>query len=232
MESSTVRIRPLRIAFLVKPNDKAALNRAFEINSGLWGGLYNFIIPSIKKLPQRYHERYVRKQSSPTAVMKGMLDAFQPDLLIEMEPGSSAGLGFSEKRTVTAEQFIQRDEYGRASYGIDMRSICGELYDKHFRFEQRHAPKVVTPRSTDPRYGLLFTALCGAYGDQGPTADFARHYYEALGGQNEPIQPEAFPDIFKQRSMFPLRVTTHKLEMACGLADRSPHVLYERERSL
>jgi hypothetical protein len=57
MESSTVRIRPLRLAFLVKPSDKAALKRILEINSGMWGGLYNFIIPVIKTLPVSYRRR-------------------------------------------------------------------------------------------------------------------------------------------------------------------------------
>jgi len=45
MENATVRVRPLRFAFVVEPNDKAGLQRIFETNSALWGGLFNFIIP-------------------------------------------------------------------------------------------------------------------------------------------------------------------------------------------
>jgi hypothetical protein len=51
MESSKVRIRPLRFAFLVDPRDKARLQTVFEINSVLWGGCYNFIIPLFKRVP-------------------------------------------------------------------------------------------------------------------------------------------------------------------------------------
>jgi hypothetical protein len=61
MESSAVRIRPLRLAFLVKPNDKTALKRMFEINSGILGELYKFIVPHFTKLPKLYHRPYVRK---------------------------------------------------------------------------------------------------------------------------------------------------------------------------
>ena len=54
MESSKVRIRPLRFAFLVDPRDKASLQVVFEINSALWGGCYNFIIPLFKRVPTHY----------------------------------------------------------------------------------------------------------------------------------------------------------------------------------
>jgi hypothetical protein len=33
MESATVRVRPLRFAFVVEPKDKASLQRIFEVNS-------------------------------------------------------------------------------------------------------------------------------------------------------------------------------------------------------
>jgi hypothetical protein len=48
MESATVRVRPLRLAFVVEPKDKAGLQRIFEVNSALWGGVFNFIIPLSK----------------------------------------------------------------------------------------------------------------------------------------------------------------------------------------
>jgi hypothetical protein len=39
------RLRPLRLAFLVQPNDRKALSRVFEINTCLWGGRHNAIVP-------------------------------------------------------------------------------------------------------------------------------------------------------------------------------------------
>ena len=60
MANATVRVRPLRLAFLVEPNDKRGLQRIFETNSALWGGLFNFVIPLFKQVPQRYRERYFK----------------------------------------------------------------------------------------------------------------------------------------------------------------------------
>jgi hypothetical protein len=83
MESSTVRVRPLRLAFLTKPSDKGALQTIFEVYSGLWGGLYNFIIPSIKILPKVYHEQYLKRQMPAINLMNGTIEGIQPDFLVE-----------------------------------------------------------------------------------------------------------------------------------------------------
>lgn len=211
MESSTVRIRPLRLAFLVKPSDRDGLRRIFEINSGLWGGIYNFIIPYFRVLPKRYHEQYVRKQVTALEMMKGLLDAFQPDLLIEMTPGIALTLGFDPKRTLSPDDLIVRDERGRSVYGIDMRTLCEELYEKQFMFLRRHPPKVIVPRCKDERYRMLFTMLFGAFEGTGNTSDFTRHFHDALGGETEVLEPEQFPDVFKNKSVFPLRVTAYEL---------------------
>ena len=82
MESSKVRIRPLRFAFLVDPRDKARLQTVFEINSVLWGGCYNFIIPLFKRVPAHYKRPYDHLPSAK-AMLKGLVEAYQPDFLVE-----------------------------------------------------------------------------------------------------------------------------------------------------
>jgi len=77
MESATVRVRPLRFAFVVEPKDKASLQRIFEVNSSLWGGVFNFIIPLFKQVPSRYREKYF-KTPPAKAILKGLVEAFQP----------------------------------------------------------------------------------------------------------------------------------------------------------
>ena len=89
MDSATVRVRPLRFAFTVEPNDKANLQRIFEINSSLWGGVFNFIIPLFRQVPSRYREKYF-KPPTAKAMLKGLAEAFQPDYLVEIKSGEAA----------------------------------------------------------------------------------------------------------------------------------------------
>jgi hypothetical protein len=212
MESTTVRIRPLRLAFLTKPSDKAALQQVFEINSGLWGGLHNFIIPSIETLPKVYREPYFRRQKSTISVMKGMIEGIQPDFLVEMESGMATGLAFPASRVITAQKLMGRDEDNRAAYGVDMRSLCQDLWDKEFQFKQRKPLTVIMPHSKDPKYELMFSCLFGSYGNKGGPADFFRHYQEALGGTHKEFEPEDFTSVFYERYFFPIRLTAHELK--------------------
>jgi hypothetical protein len=89
MESATVRVRPLRFAFVIEPKDKVGLQRIFEVNSSLWGGVFNFIIPLFKRVPERYREKYF-KTIPAEQMLKGLVEAFQPDYLVELNPGVAA----------------------------------------------------------------------------------------------------------------------------------------------
>jgi len=44
----------------------------------MWGGIYNFIVPFMAKLPNIYHQQYVKKQLPAVAIMKGMIEGIQP----------------------------------------------------------------------------------------------------------------------------------------------------------
>jgi len=79
MESSTVRVRPLRFAFVVEPQDKAGLQRIFEANSSLWGGLFNFIILLFKQVPARYREKYALAFESSARSRPGVSSMCRPD---------------------------------------------------------------------------------------------------------------------------------------------------------
>jgi hypothetical protein len=196
MESSTVRVRPLRFAFVVEPQDKAGLQRIFEANSSLWGGLFNFIIPLFKQVPARYREKYF-KTIPAREMLKGLVEAFQPDYLVELKPGAAAayGIAFPDKRILAIEDLSARDERGRCKVGIDLRSICDDLYRTTFRFVQRHAPEVIIPSATEKRFDLLFAATFGFLPESGPLADVSNIYLKALEGHWNRCEVAGFAEI-------------------------------------
>src|SRR2546426_12096971 len=80
---SKFRIRPLRLAFLVEPDDLPSVREVFRISTALWGGRYNAILPVFRRAPSRYAEQWV---SGPSAreFLSGMVDAFEADFLVPM----------------------------------------------------------------------------------------------------------------------------------------------------
>jgi hypothetical protein len=50
--SLKVKLRPLRLAFLVPPYDETAILTAIETSSFLWGGAFNPILPVFQKIAE------------------------------------------------------------------------------------------------------------------------------------------------------------------------------------
>jgi hypothetical protein len=206
VDKSTVRVRPLRFAFLVEPSDKASLKSVFELNSALWGGAYNFVIPVFKGVPRRYRIPYFR---TPVALdmRKGLIEAFQPDFLVEMKAGAATGLEFSQTRVISYQDILAVDDQGRRKIGIDLRSVCDELYNTTYKFVLRHPPEVVIPACKTKRFDLFFAAAFGHIPDTPELKPLADMYLGALNGKRELFAPVEFPKLFNQKYVYPIRVT-------------------------
>jgi hypothetical protein len=200
------------------------------LNTVLWGGVYNFIIPVFKKTPGRYRDRFQRGPSARELV-SGLTDAFQPDFIIETKPGLATNIAFNRQRVISMEQLAARDDDGRCSYGIDIRSICAALYDETFRFVQRHPPKVVIPHPSDRRFDLFFAASFGEFPTNGILSDCIKHYKGALDAKDETFAPTDFPRLFQQEYLFPLRVGGHELTTSPQGWEPDPMLYYMDERS-
>jgi|SRR5579862_2795722 len=229
MESAQVRIRPFRFAFLVEPRDTKALQKVFEMNSALWGGRYNFIIPIFKQVPARYKQEY-QKPISAKAMIGGFIEAFQPDYLVETRADQikEYGIDFPAGRSTFFAELLARDQQGRCQVGVDLRSVCHDMYEEQFQFVQRHGPEVLIPHSKDPRYALLFAAMFGTFPEK---SDVGQTYINALDAKRKEFEPTEYPEIFNPKNLFPLRVTGHKLETYRNGYRRDSQLFYMDERS-
>jgi hypothetical protein len=231
METAQVRIRPFRFAFLVEPKDKKSLLRTFEVTSSLWGGSFNFIVPLFKTVPERYKQQYQKPISAKT-MLNGFVEAFQPDYIVESRDGQCKeyGIDFPEKRTTSFTELLSRDELGRCQIGVDLRSVCHDLYEERFQFVQRHPPEVIIPSCKDKRFDLLFAAMFGSLPEKGELADASRIYIDALDGKRKVYESTEYPEIF-QKTLFPIRVTRHKLETYRNSFGWDSHLFYMDEGS-
>src|SRR5581483_2860220 len=80
--SIDLKVRPIRLAFLVNPNNTSSIREAIQISSSLWGGSYNPIVPVYKRMPSSWSDKPFRAPKAEK-VVKGYLDAFDPDVLVD-----------------------------------------------------------------------------------------------------------------------------------------------------
>lgn len=204
--------------------------RVFEANSVLWGGPYNFILPLFKRVPDRYKEPY-RKKIKAAALVQGLVEAFQPDLIVELKVGAAAFLNFPKGRTITFDRLLGRDNRGACNYGVDLRTIISDLYETTFRFVQRHPPEVVIPSSSDSRYALVYAALFGSLPEKGPAGDCSVHFLKALEGKRQSFAPADYPKLFDRKYLYPLSVAAHALETTRNSWSIDSKLYYMDERS-
>jgi hypothetical protein len=81
----TLKCRPLRLAFLIRP-DKTALRKAIQVNSTLWGGTYNPIIPLYAHSPLVW-KMYPGQKVAMKDRVGGYVHAFDPDILVDCTGG-------------------------------------------------------------------------------------------------------------------------------------------------
>lgn len=208
--SANIRIRPLRLGFLVEPNNRTRLRDVLEINASLWGGLCNFLIPIFKKTPARYNEQYFRAPRAQDLI-RGLVEAFQPDLLVETAPGLGRTLPFDTSRVLSLDQFNELDQNGQRRYGIDLRSVCADWYHNTFRFVQRHAPNVMLPTPTDRKFELLFTAIFGRFPASGDLSECQKHFVDLLDAKEKVIDPLLLHTLSGANDLYPLRVGMYEL---------------------
>ncbi|MBX6772993.1 MAG: hypothetical protein IRY83_14790, partial [Chloroflexi bacterium] len=116
------RLRPSRYAFLVNEGDFDAALRAVSVNTALWGGIYNPIVPL-----------------TPVDIRDVLLKEFDPDLLVNLTgadlPSDLAAR--YEYRIVSADALIRSDDRTNRrelGLGFHIRPLLRHVYETEVRF--------------------------------------------------------------------------------------------------
>ncbi len=122
----------------MRPNDQASLIRAIELNSLLWGGTYNPIIPAYKVLPKKWIKDHDIFQNSAKEILKGYVDAYDPDFLIplgECKKEDHQWLG----REILADTSIDQKtaQVGDVSYGVSLFEVLHGFLDKELKYVRK-----------------------------------------------------------------------------------------------
>ena len=169
--SVEVETRPIRLAFLVDPNNPEQVTEAVRLSSTLWGGLYFPIIELHETVPGDWKEKplpeFPAEDPSAEEVVLGCINAFDPDFLVQLSediPKYIRNLGI---RTIKPAD-IWGDLNGRdepyPSLGIGLFEILDRIFEERFR--PVHG-KIVFPKLPEELY--LFWA--GVFGDVPPEFD-------------------------------------------------------------
>ena len=122
-------LRPLKFAYIVRPNDFDSLEKIISTNSFLWGARYNCILPLYKKRPQYLKENWRIKKIGD--LLAGNLVFFDPDFIV-----LSGDIKADELADPPCDIIQLSDIYeniareGLSGYGIGWLDIARDYYDR------------------------------------------------------------------------------------------------------
>jgi hypothetical protein len=209
----TVKCRPLRLAFLIPPSS-VALRKAIQVNSTLWGGTYNPIIPLYAQSRKAWKE-YPRQKIAVKDRIVGYVRAFDPDILVDCTGGKLPPYLAHLGRSTIAIDDIWSDFFsdrrdGAPKYGVGIFELLNGIYKEHFEVVQRFPSKVALP-ILPKDHALFWAAIVGELLPPIQEAIEAE-YSEAIDIDKPAIGPTNFEAILKEYRFIPRNMTRHELE--------------------
>jgi hypothetical protein len=208
----TVKSRSLRLAFLIPP-DKSALLKAIEVNSTLWGGFFNPIIPLFQQAPKAWKE-YPGQKISMRNRMLGYVRAFDPDVLVNCTNGElpsylNGGRRLSIRIDEIWSDFHSDERNGTPKYGVGIFELLNGIFKEFFEIKRRFPTKVLLPTYSD--HELFWAATVGQLPDAHRTV-IESNYSGAIDIEKPKLGPANYDPILASNSFFPRRITHYRLK--------------------
>jgi len=204
------KLRPIRLAFLIKKDDNRALREAFRINTCLWGGIYNPIIPFFKKTPTNWEDRRFRHPPA-SSIIKGYLDSFDPDYLVVKDKNKISNSLFDKERLLSFDDILNVKDDEPISFGVDITDVYWHLYDKDFKFERRHPIDIFCPKPSQ-EITLLSAYSFGDFPNAGEMGYIKKNYSHYFSAKELSIDKSNFFECFLNKGVSPLRITRAELK--------------------
>ena len=209
--SIRIRVRPIRVAFLVNPADRVGLYNAIELSTLLWGGSFNPIIPVYNRTPAKWDAHRIRYLPSPNDVIEGYLNGFDPDIVVPV--GTCFGRTFQvgNRDIVSADELIgDFKESASPNYGVGIIDLLNDLIEKEFKYKRYDDFRIVFPKL--PRAYSLF--LASVFGVLPETCQriIDKNYTGIPGITETRLSLQEYVKLIRSGTFFPRRLTAWALE--------------------
>lgn len=214
--SANVRLRPTRIGFLTSPNDLESIRKIMRVNTCLWGGRLNPIIPVMDTIPKLWKED-ISPKLKPLDVTKGYIRFFEPDVYVEATKGLAEKLGLSSQleptdSVVTLDEFLSPEPnkpWAEIKFGSNMHEVLEHIYKTKQQFVLREPQESFLISPNPNNCGI--EAMFGVY----PTDIESSYFVDAYRDVYKPTIAELTPEIWRrallQNGVTPLYATSDGL---------------------
>ena len=206
-----IKLRPIRFLFLVKPNDKKNILKIFQINTCLWGGKYNPIVPFFKRVPKWWGTNHNKQNANQ--ILNDYLDFFEPDFIVEAEDGLADDIVFDKERILKLDNLIKTDEYGDNKYGQSVNDLYIHLYEKKYQFSIRHKPNIVLVKEKYKYEKYFIASIFGQFLEDKEFDYFEENFNEIFEPNEITLDGKSLAELYSNHYFTPLDIGHAKIDI-------------------
>ena len=200
-----IRLRPVKLAFVVSPSDRTSLLKAIQINSCLWGGVFNPIIPFYRRTPKIWGDKFTRNITAKN-IVKGYIKAFDPDFIVPIGDLKVNDHQIPEDKIINPNEIISGfDDDGTPSYGVGIFELLKHVFKKEIKFVRKEPLQILFP-SISAKYNLFLSSFFGTLPINIDNV-VRENFDKLLSIERPPVTIQDYTNNFSSRKLFPRRLT-------------------------
>lgn len=201
-----IKVRPIKLAYLVEPNNREQVREAIRLSSTLWGGAFFPIIPLHKRMPKTWSEKPLRAPEAKKVIL-GYLDAFDPDILVQFSKSvpefvTKTGLEIIEPERIW--EGLSQQQNLSPKFGVGIFEILNDVFQEHFRYKAKYPVKVVVPE-IPAKLSLFWASVFGEILSN-LVEVLEKEYFRPLEIQKVDFTPAKLQEMLAGEVLFPRRL--------------------------
>jgi hypothetical protein len=210
--SIDIKTRPLKLAYLVDPNNGNQVRDAVRLSSTLWGGHYFPIIPLYKRMPATWRDKPLKAPPAKNVVL-GYVEAFDPDVFVQLSnevPAFITEIGLEVIKPEEIWRVLDDDRSLSPQFGVGIFELLNDIFHEYFKFKRKYPIRIVFPEI--PRELSLFWASLFGEIPLKLLPLLQKNYFEPLEIQDSGLKTETLKELLTGNVLFPRRITQHGLK--------------------
>ena len=197
---------------------------ALRINSILWGGVYNPLVPLMKRFPRSWANRFP-KSSTPAQVLEGYIHAYDPDYIVCMDNADQHRLPSGHQEVISATDIIENigEDY-TPKYGIGLFELLDKFVREEYKFERRK-PLTMNIPVTERQYRIFVAAVFGELPERAGII-FRQHYRDACLAKDVPFRMTNYTNYFAPNNIYYKKLTSLFIKTRPKIHTYSSHYIF------
>jgi len=206
-----IKLRPLKLAFLVDPNEKKAVLEAIKISTSLWGGVYNPIIPVFSKIPKTWMKTHLFFRFNSKKIFEGYIEAYDPDFIVPLGRCRDKKFEVGNRKIIAATEILSEiKEDGTPKYGVGVFEVLNDFISKELKYKRRRPLNIylfLLPRELRIFFASIFGLLPNDL-----HKIIEKHWATALEAEKEKITPSNYATFLMGNKLYIRRLMQHGIE--------------------